>query len=130
MDFESLRNSITQGFESIEPYNYVSFRILHQMANLLQKPHSEVTYEPENLGDNQMNSIIMAYRRNLKIKTDYETKFWTESAMGGEGGLEYDNRDAFREMKKHHKVFTKKNGVKGILHFLFSQRNEVENWLR
>lgn len=26
-------------------------------------------------------------------------------------------------------MFTKKNGVKGILHFLTAQKNEVENWL-
>lgn len=30
----------------------------------------------------------------------------------------------------HHKVFTKKNGVKGILHFLTAQQNHIENWLR
>ena len=30
----------------------------------------------------------------------------------------------------HHKVFTKKNGVKGILHYLTAQQNFIENWLR
>ena len=35
MDFESLRAAIQQGYECIDPYTYVSFRILHQMANLL-----------------------------------------------------------------------------------------------
>lgn len=42
------------------------------MANLLSKPHSEVTYEPENLGDNHLDLIIGAYRKNLQIKIQYE----------------------------------------------------------
>ena len=79
MDFESLRNAITQGYEAIEPYNYVSFRILHQMANLLM-PHDEVTYNPENLGEYMNNSIIKAYRNNLEIKMKYEKKFWPDTS--------------------------------------------------
>ena len=29
-----------------------------------------------------------------------------------------------------HQVFTKTNGIKAVLHFLTSQQNAVENWLR
>lgn len=52
MDFEALRGAIQQGFRQIEPYNYISFRILHQMANLLQQEYPKGTYEPQGQSDN------------------------------------------------------------------------------
>jgi hypothetical protein len=45
LSFDSLRNAIT-GHDSINPYNYVAFRILHRMANLLQFEHVTVNYDP------------------------------------------------------------------------------------
>ena len=54
------------------------------MANLLSKPDGEVTYEPENLGENQNNSIITAYRKNLETKINYEKKFWPFASNVGE----------------------------------------------
>ena len=88
------------------------------MANLLSKHHTEVTYEPENLGDNSLELIINAYRKNLKIKTVYENKLWKFDSS--QASNEFVDADELIEQKKHHKIFTKKNGVKGILHFLNS----------
>jgi len=45
MDFESLRSSVQQGYQCLKPYHYVSFRVLHQMANLLQKEKAKGLYE-------------------------------------------------------------------------------------
>ena len=76
MDFESLRNAISQGNDCVDPYNYISFRILHQMANLLQSFAPPGTYDPKIIGDTQDDYIIEAYQENLKNKIRFETDFW------------------------------------------------------
>lgn len=37
------------GYLSLEPYNYVSFRVIHQMANLLQLDKPKDYYNPIDL---------------------------------------------------------------------------------
>ena len=80
MDFESLRSAIQQSYQQIEPYNQVSFRVLHQMANLLEQQAPEGSYEPLALNMNDQEQIIEAYRQNLENKKIYERKFWEPSA--------------------------------------------------
>ena len=68
---------------------------------------------------------------SLQRKVRHEKQFWKFGGAGGaDRALDMLDIDSVSEQKKHHKVFTKKSGVKGILHFLTNQRNEVENWLR
>ena len=76
MDFESLRGAIQQGHLQIEPYNYISFRILHQMANLLQQQWPDKTYDPIDLGEQESTELIDAYKKKLDVKKEYEDKFW------------------------------------------------------
>lgn len=60
-----------------------------------------------------------------------ENQFWRfEDSSREENMDEKVDSAQDAEQKKHHKVFTKKGGVKGILHFLTSHSNQVENWLR
>lgn len=50
------------------------------------------------------------------MKKKYENQFWELSSSSRGNEDEFDEQK--KERKMHHKVFTKKNGVKGILHFL------------
>lgn len=50
--------------------------------------------------------------------------------MQGENAIEEPTEDENKDIKEHHKNFTKKLGVLNILQFLTAQRNSVENWLR
>lgn len=66
----------------------------------------------------------------MLAKIKLEKQFWRfENSSDNMSGLASDV-EFMAEQKKHHKVFTKKNGVYQIMHFLTNQRNDVENWLR
>jgi len=58
MDFKVLRDAIT-GVDSVDPYNFISFRIIHRMGNILQgkeEVDSEFAYEnEEEIVDNLYN---------------------------------------------------------------------------
>jgi len=89
MDFESLRGAIQQGHMQIEPYNYISFRILHQMANLLQQEWPKGTYDPIVL-DKDSAKLIDAYRDKLEVKKRYEENFWELSSSSRLNEDEFD----------------------------------------
>ena len=58
-------------------------------------------------------------------------QFWTDFKRSRHLELkEQMDSTAKKEHQEHHKVFTKTNGVKAVLHFLTAQKNDVENWLR
>ena len=77
MDFESLKMAIAPSTNQIDPYNWVSFRILHQMANLLQNQYPQGTYLALAAGDNdESEALIKAYQANLELKKTYEYRFW------------------------------------------------------
>ena len=51
MNFAALKSVISQGLYCLDPYNYVSFRVLHQMANLLGMNTAKDIYEPVEVED-------------------------------------------------------------------------------
>lgn len=63
-DFESLRNAIT-GNDSVNPYNFVAFRILHQMANLLQFYKDNELFDPYDSGENITDQLFKHYEGRL-----------------------------------------------------------------
>lgn len=89
------------------------------MANLLQQEYPKGTYDPISLGEQDNSELIEKYREKLEIKKRYENQFWELSSGAKRDEDEFDEMK--KEIKMHHKVFTKKNGVKGILHFLTAQ---------
>ena len=128
MDFESLKAAIQTSTQQIDPYNWVSFRILHQMANLLQNQYPAGTYEAFGQRETEDSLLLIkSYQSNLEIKKTYENRFWEARPPQI---IDVDRDALIKEMKMHHKVFTKKQGVKHILRFLTAQNNEVENWFR
>ena len=98
------------------------------MANLLETRKNKDIYDPFQEDDTNENSLQEQYMDSMQKKMKHERQFWKFSSVGL--GDDVMDIDSLAEQKKHHKVFTKKSGVKGILHFLTNQRNEVENWLR
>lgn len=127
-EFESLRGTIQGSHLSLRPYNYVSFRVLHQMANLLQSEKPKIQ-DVAFVGELDSNYIREIYHESLLCKIKLEKQFWRFDNSSGSSGYFIDI-DTLNEQKKHHKVWTRKNGVTQTLHFLTNQRNEVENWLR
>ena len=77
--FDALRNAIT-GHESINPYNNVSFRILHRMANLLQGNYTIRSYDPsdQNESDDIPDQLIDHYRDSLEDKKNNEKMYWPD----------------------------------------------------
>ena len=97
------------------------------MANLLQNQYPLGTYDA--FGQRETEDpllLIKSYQDNLASKKIYENKFWESRPQI----IDVDRDELIKEMKMHHKVFTKKQGVKHILRFLTAQNNEVENWFR
>ena len=82
------------------------------MANLLHEKWPAGTYDPISQDDNE--NIIERYQEKLEAKKSFEKKFWDLTS----NEFDHYDQDHEREFKNHHKVFTKKHGVKGILHFL------------
>ena len=78
MDFKSLLDAISRNGEDdrkIEPFDYVSFRILHQMANLLTDDMPKIPQPDENMIQNDSETIIKAYRKSLAVKMENEKQF-------------------------------------------------------
>lgn len=91
------------------------------MANLLQREKLQGTYAPVMLGDQtDEDFIIKQYQENLEMKKRYEQKYWRFDGQDAMEGGEFTDAEFEKEQKTHHKVFTKRNGVRGILHFLTS----------
>ena len=64
-------------YDQIRPYNYVSFRIIQQMANLLQNDEARALYDPIVLNDSDVGDFMIdQYRNNLEEKKRNEQKFW------------------------------------------------------
>jgi len=61
-------------------------------------------------------------------KKQYENKFWEGASQTRIKDGDFE--EVKREVKMHHKVFTKKSGVTTTLHYLTSQDKNIENWLR
>lgn len=62
-NFRDMKNIISAGYESLEPYNYVSFRVIHQMANMLQVEKPKIIYDPVELDSESLGSeLIEAYK--------------------------------------------------------------------
>ena len=69
-----------------------------------------------------LSELIETYRGYLERKKHFENQYWElSSSLRTHEESEFD--DHKKEIKKHHKVFTKKNGLKAILHFLTAQYN-------
>lgn len=131
-DLHDLKRVVAQGNSFLHPYNYMSFRVINQIANLLQYEKQKEMYEPN---DTEMavliEELIDTAREKFIIRMNTERAFWPDY-----------NRDRVAQMQEQldkgaadlheaqHKMFTMTNGLKELLHFLTAQSNEVENWLR
>ena len=133
--FDNLKSVVSQGFQCLSPYNYVSFRVLSSIANLLSLEKSKEDLEPLKLsdlkGEDFDDTLLDTYAKSLQVKITNEKDIWSDfnRARNDElmEGMDVENSKFFKEQ---HENFTKKNGLQTLLHFLTSQANEVENWLR
>ena len=89
-------------------------------------------YEPvEMLSIDDQDFLIRENAKRLQKRIEYENQLWTDFNRSKYMDLkEAQDTIAAKEHKNMHQVFTKTNGIKAVLHFLTSQQNAVENWLR
>ena len=109
--FDALRNAIT-GHESINPYNFVSFRILHRMANLLQGEYTIQSYDPSDVHDSEKipDQLIENYRDSLAEKIKFEKGYWPDHNKARIEKVR-ENAAEFKQYQDDHDKFTNNNGV-------------------
>ena len=115
--FDSLLNTITAP-KHIQPYNYVSFRILYRLANLIQNrkrifkevnnqelvnPEQNKNYDEDLSEKLGFYKLEQTYREILKFKINYEQNVWRDES-------EIDQKDVDRvfECDKDHQMKLKK----------------------
>ena len=77
--FADLKSCISMGYLSLEPYNFVSFRVIHQMANLLQLDKPKDYYNPVDLDTQDSEEVlIQEYAAKFKGAFSYEKLYWND----------------------------------------------------
>ena len=77
--FVDLKSCISMGYLSLEPYNYVSFRVIHQMANLLQLDKPKDYYNPIDLDSQDCEELLVQeYAQKFKSAFTYEKLYWND----------------------------------------------------
>ena len=79
LDMHDLKRVVAQGNAALHPYNYVSFRVVNQIANLLQYEKHKDMFAPNNaelciLGE----ELIDTAREKFKERCAYERMYWSD----------------------------------------------------
>lgn len=77
--FITLRDAICQQKNtSVQPFNYVSLRVLVQIANILQHKQEILPFEDLRAGDDVASALLDFQRNKLEEMIQTERSFWVD----------------------------------------------------
>ena len=100
LDMYDLKCVVAQGNAAMHPYNYVSFRVINQIANLLQYEKNKEMFSPNDAELSILEEeLIETAREKFKERCDYERLYWSDFDRDLNENIK-KNMD--KKAKKHH----------------------------
>jgi hypothetical protein len=132
---------VLNGEDSISPYNYVSFRVIQRMADVLMNHGiDEDVYDPFQPGADVIQEMKGHYRAAFKARKLREREYWREpdrELLERVKQTQYKatnvvNSDAafYNHFYKQHYWFTSNNGIPILRMFLTKKVPLCEQWLK
>ena len=118
--------------QTLEPYNYVSFRVLHRMANLLSYVPSRNNFETFSKTKKIFPAMTSYYRKGLLEKIEMEKDLWRNIDSSLIGRLRDKAGFSFTDFKQNHDYFSnirQKDGIYHLITFLIQKNKNNEQWL-
>ena len=119
---------VLNGEDSISPYNYVSFRVIQRMADVLMNYDvDEDIYDPFGPGADVLSEMKGQYRAAFKARKQREREFWPEPDKEvidrirnaqQKGNVVTNDQAFYNNFYKQHYWFTSNNGIPILRMFL------------
>ena len=127
-NFQELRHALT-GAESVQPYTYVSIRVIQRIADILQARPEPDIHDPFVPGMDTVESLKAGLYENFHSKIVFEQEVWQDNMDRLEQVLT-SKQEVVQHFTIQHTQFSKHNGIFLLKLFLTGLKKQNEEILQ